>query len=168
MTTLSCLMSGLPVFGEEELREGRAVSADITGEGWGEPGRPVVPLAPPGEAGRRLARIAGAFHFTLFEYWKTDFAGHARDMAGSVAVLERLDGMLEGVMEEVDAGRTLLVLTSDHGNIEDLSVKTHTRNPVPLVVCGRRHRAAAQHVLAHARPGLLHVVPMIMEILAGG
>jgi len=28
------------------------------------------------------------------------------------------------------------VLTSDHGNLEDLRIKTHTRNPVPLLVKG--------------------------------
>ncbi len=29
-----------------------------------------------------------------------------------------------------------IVITSDHGNLEDLSVRTHTRNPVPLAVSG--------------------------------
>jgi bisphosphoglycerate-independent phosphoglycerate mutase (AlkP superfamily) len=30
----------------------------------------------------------------------------------------------------------MVIITSDHGNIEDLSVKTHTLNPVPLLWLG--------------------------------
>jgi phosphopentomutase len=34
-----------------------------------------------------------------------------------------------------------LLLTSDHGNIESLAAKSHTRHPVPLLVIGPAARA---------------------------
>jgi bisphosphoglycerate-independent phosphoglycerate mutase (AlkP superfamily) len=36
----------------------------------------------------------------------------------------------------LDFERTTLVVTSDHGNIEDLSTRSHTQNPVPLMARG--------------------------------
>ena len=39
------------------------------------------------------------------------------------------------------AGDDLIILTSDHGNIEDLSIKTHTMNMVPTIIWGKdKHR----------------------------
>lgn len=29
------------------------------------------------------------------------------------------------------------LITSDHGNLEDLSVRTHTRNPIPFIIFGK-------------------------------
>ncbi len=168
MTTLSCMLSSLPLRQEGELRAGAAVSADLTGEGWRELGYADMPVITPHETGRRLALLSQVHDFTLFEYWKTDFAGHGRNMAEAVAVLERFDAMLEGLLEAVDTARTLVLLSSDHGNIEDLSVKTHTRNPVPLVVFGRQHRALVERIATHERPGLHHVTPAVMDMLANG
>jgi 2,3-bisphosphoglycerate-independent phosphoglycerate mutase len=56
-------------------------------------------------------------------------------MRNAVRILERLDGFLHGFRDAMDES-TLLVMTSDHGNIEDLRTKTHTRNKVPLWVYG--------------------------------
>ncbi len=167
MTTLSCSFCNLPLRQETELREARAVSADITNEGWGEMGYADMPIISLGEAGRRLISLSACHHFTLFEYWKTDFAGHARNMAESIAVLERFDGMLDGIVAAPEMRHTLVILSSDHGNLEDLSVKTHTRNPVPLVIFGAQHQRFAEKILSRTRPNLSHVVPAIMEVLTG-
>ena len=127
MTTLSCSLAGLPLLQERELRRGDGLSADLTSEGWREMGYTDMPIISLAESGKRLADIALRHDFTLFEYWKTDFAGHARNLAESIAVLERFDGMLQGLIEAMDMSRLLVLLSSDHGNIEDLGIKTHTR-----------------------------------------
>jgi phosphopentomutase len=49
--------------------------------------------------------------------------------------LRALDGLLEGVLEAASDDLTIL-LTSDHGNVEEPAHRRHTRNPVPLVVWG--------------------------------
>ena len=47
-----------------------------------------------------------------------------------------MDLFTELLDELQDGNNHTLVVTSDHGNVEDLSVKTHTYNPVPLIVSG--------------------------------
>jgi 2,3-bisphosphoglycerate-independent phosphoglycerate mutase len=49
--------------------------------------------------------------------------------------VRRLEAFLEGALEARTAD-TLLLITSDHGNFEDMGVKTHTFAPVPLVALG--------------------------------
>ncbi len=157
VTTLSCRFAGVELFQADSLRRGDAVSADITRARWPELGYPDMPIITPREAGRQLWHISARHAFTLFEYWLTDYAGHSRDMVTAVETLERFDGMLGGFLEDFDAKDFTLVLTSDHGNIEDLSTKSHTRNPIPCLIAGRKHRelSAVLRNLAHVTPALL-------------
>jgi bisphosphoglycerate-independent phosphoglycerate mutase (AlkP superfamily) len=39
-----------------------------------------------------------------------------------------------------------LIICSDHGNIEDLSVKTHTRNPALTITAGKSAQKIAETV----------------------
>lgn len=116
-----------------ELLIGRAVYHDLTHRTLaGEAG---IPPCTPREAARRLMTLALNHDFTLFEYFLTDRFGHRRDEAGLAGVLAEL---AEFVCElaEMTTDRCILVLTSDHGNCEDLSTRGHTLNPVPLLVHG--------------------------------
>ncbi len=147
----------MELFQADSLKRDESISADITRARWPDLGYPDLPIITPMEAGRHLWRIALQHSFTLFEYWLTDYAGHARDMTTAVETLERFDGLLGGLLEGFDANEYTLILTSDHGNIEDLSTKSHTRNPVPCLVAGRKHRelSAKLRNLAHVTPALL-------------
>lgn len=170
VTTFSCLSAGMPLRTGAELEQGTGVSADITGSGWRALGHPDVNVITPEEAGRRLVRLTAEHEFVLFEYWRPDHAGHAMDMNDAVAVMESFDGMLAGILGSLDPSRALLVITSDHGNIEDLSVKTHTRHPVPLVVRGHGHLEFVEW-LARGSSGssdLTSVTPAIMRVLVQG
>jgi 2,3-bisphosphoglycerate-independent phosphoglycerate mutase len=164
VTTRASLESAMPLRTAEDLRHGRAVSADITGEGWARLGHPSIAAIAEREAGRRLVSLLGEHDFVLFEYWHTDRAGHARNPAQAVEVLERFDRMLEGVLESIDLRSALLLITSDHGNIEDLSVKTHTRHPVPLWVAGLRHAQLMGEIQDRPRPDLTHVTPALLNL----
>ncbi len=164
VTTRACISSGMALRTELHLRSGEGVSADITGEGWARLGHPSVSVITPAEAGRRLVHLLARHDFVLFEYWHTDRAGHSRNREQAVEVLERFDGFLEGILASIDFSRTLLVMTSDHGNIEDLSVKTHTRHPVPLVLAGFHHRRLAEDIRAHRRPDLTLITPALLRL----
>ena len=159
VTTLSSVLSGMPLRGYEELRAGDALAADITGERWGQFGYDHLPVLTPSEAGERFHSISRRHDFTLFEYFLTDHAGHSRSMHTSVEVLERLDGFLGGVLKHFDHRDSLLLLTSDHGNIEDLSTKSHTRNPVPLILVGRDHKRLGERVKS-----LTQITPALVEL----
>ena len=161
VSTLACRYANLGLFDAEALSRDEAVSADITRVRWGELGYPHLPVVTSKEAGIHLWRIAQRYSFTLFEYWLTDYAGHARDMAGAVEVLERFDGLLGGFMEKFDPTLCTLLITSDHGNIEDLSTKSHTRVPVPCIVAGRR-----RDEICSTLSNLTHVTPSILSLLS--
>ena len=168
VTTLSCLMSDVPLMRAEDLREMHGISANITNVGWHDLGYPDIPVIAPQEAGRRLARMAEEHDFVLFEYWKTDHAGHSMDMKEAIEVLTCLDNLLEGLLKAIDSERVLLVITSDHGNIEDMSVKGHTRNPVPLILHGAAHESVAREITSNGVPDLTNVAPALLRCLTSG
>lgn len=168
VTSLSCVSSGVPRFGSEELRAGRAISADITNDAWPMLGYPDMPRIEPSEAGQRVLRLIDRHDFVLFEYWRTDKAGHAHSLDDAVRVLEIFDAMLAAIVDGLDVRTTLLVMTSDHGNLEDLSTKTHTRNPVPLYLFGHRHAEFAALIQGRSKrpPSLRSISPTILRLLA--
>ncbi len=161
VTTLSCSYCDMPLHRVNELEKGRAISADITNAGWPRMGYSHLLPIEPAEAGRRLARLSTEYDFVLFEYWKTDKAGHSEKMSDAVEALELFDGMLGGILEALDTAETLLLITSDHGNIEDMSTKVHTRNPVPAILFGHRHNEIAERL--NQQPDLTNVTPTLIK-----
>lgn len=120
--------AGLLTRHEAALLAGDAVASELDNETWRDRlGLRELPVITPREAGRRLAGIAGAHHLTLFAHYATDLVGHRGGMEGAVEALERVDRFLEGVLEALPPDH-LLVVASDHGNIEDVTVG-HTLNP---------------------------------------
>ncbi|MGB9867888.1 MAG: metalloenzyme [Bacillota bacterium] len=134
-TTAAVLGAGLPVRPADLIALGQAVYHDITGDILREMGVD-VPRLNPRDAGRIVAKLSKDYDFAMFEFFLTDRAGHSQDLGFAVEVLERADQFIEAILESIDTKSQCLFLASDHGNIEDLSVPTHTRNPVPLVVYG--------------------------------
>ncbi len=139
-TTMAWTMSGFELNDHKILKNGEALAADITNEHWNAMGFPLVRELSIIDAGKRLAGLLQIYDFVFYEYFFTDHAGHSQSMSKSVEELEKIDTLISGVLEGFDPGTMTLLLTSDHGNIEDLSTKTHTRNPVPLFVAGRHKK----------------------------
>lgn len=158
-STLATLAGGLHCFRTlDQLRAGEAVGFDIDHSVLRELGHAIDPVDPC-EAGRRAAAVAGQHHFTLYEHFLTDKAGHAQELPAAVTVLERLDRFLAGVLAHLPPD-VLLVITSDHGNVEDLSVKTHTLNDVPVIAKGPGAAAFAAGIRS-----LTDITPAIVERL---
>lgn len=139
--TLVNLTARLPFRMQSEYEQGQAIFWDITGDFAAARGIAAPPISPQ-EAGTRLARLGARHTFTLFECFLTDYAGHRQDWATAIDVIRRVDLFVENLVENL-AFNVTLIITSDHGNLEDLSTKRHTRNPVPLMVMGSA--AAAFH-----------------------
>mgnify|MGYP005839037025 CR=1 FL=1 len=154
--------AGLPLFGEAEMRRGEALSPDWTGEGWrSELGYEDTPVFTPREAGRHLAALARQRTFTFFSNWITDVIGHRGPLGHGVALVERFDQVMAGLLEEWDDG-DLIVVSSDHGNMEDLSTRRHTENDVPTLVIGRGHKA-----FVNGLGDLTDLAPRILGALYG-
>lgn len=155
--------AGVPLRTVEDLRAGHALAADFTARGWHERlGLTDTPLLTERAAGQRLAQLAFQHNFSFFEYWLSDYAGHGQDMDDAVKLLTSIDDMLGGLLEAWDDARGLILLTSDHGNMEDLSTRGHTLNPVPALLIGnaeaRRKVADSLRTLADVAPALLRVL----------
>ncbi|MDE3057936.1 MAG: metalloenzyme [Bacteroidota bacterium] len=157
---LSSISAQQPLHDHAELAAGKAISADITATRWNEFGHPDVDPVSAVEAGRRFYDLSCAVDFILFEYFLTDFSGHSKNMNSAIEVLERMDGFLAGILERFDEEHDTLLFISDHGNIEDLSVKSHTRNPTPLIVVGK-----AKEFFTRRIRKLYHVTPAIVSFL---
>ncbi|MFZ1553550.1 MAG: peptidase, partial [Anaerolineae bacterium] len=154
---LAAVSAGQALLTHEDLLAGRGFSADFTNEGWRTHlGFADAPLLTPEQAGRNLAALAQAFDFVLFEHWLTDVQGHRQEMDAAVANLEAFDGFLGGLIAASDLAQTLIVVTSDHGNVEDLGVRQHTMNAVPGLFIGADHAAVAaqMHDLTDLAPAL--------------
>ena len=117
-----------------DLLAGRALTPDLTGDRARRHGAP-APRTGPEEAAAALLRVAADHDLTLFEFFETDEAGHAQAMEPALSALDRLDAFLRAVVAGLGEGWSLVV-ASDHGNVEDLSIRNHTRAPVPVLGFG--------------------------------
>jgi hypothetical protein len=129
-----------PLNGHSELTGGTALSADCTSAGWKKLGYPDVEPISPEAAAARVLGLLEEKDFILYEYYFTDHAGHARSRAEAGRVLTLIDSFVGAFARGMDPRKHTLVVTSDHGNLEDLSTKKHTLNPVPFLCAGRGHR----------------------------
>lgn len=136
VTTRCCIEAGVEVRNLEALRARRAVTADLTGQAWRDRLGLDVPTCTENDAGARLVDVHRGHAFTLFEYFLTDKLGHGRLDTSPDALLDALNSFFGGVLATMNFDEEALLVTSDHGNLEDLDRKTHTRHPVPLFVLG--------------------------------
>ena len=141
------------------LESRAAVSHDLTRKALVTRGYSGEHLSPV-EAANDLVAIATENTFTLFEFFQTDRAGHACDLEQAMSVLAKLDLFVSTVLELSKEEDLLVVLTSDHGNIEDLSVRTHTQNTVPFMVVGPGETAMRDQVDA-----LDDITPALLDYL---
>ncbi len=159
-------LAGVPLATEQELIQGRAISADFTGRGWRTRLKYTdTPVLTPRQAGAKLVELAGQYDFSVVDHWPTDYAGHFGEMRGAVRMLESLDQMLGGLVQAMAGTRLSVVFTSDHGNLEDLSHRGHTRNPVPTLVLGPRE---SRVYLADCMKDLTGFAPAVTDILKMG
>jgi len=157
-TTVAAQTAGLRLRMLEDLQKGCAVSHDFSNRFLIERGFE-VDVCTPEVAGARLARIAANQDFTLYEHFITDRIGHAqrRDLARDH--LLGLTRFVRAVLEAADLSRQTVILTSDHGNIEDLSTRSHTLNPVATLAFGPAREQVASRVRS-----LTDITPAIVEM----
>lgn len=137
---LAATSAGLMLMTVDDLRAGRAVSPGFTGQGWrdflGYDDIPIISLV---EAGQQIANIARNYDFSFFEHWPSDRSGHRGSLEEAIQHLEMIDRVFEGLFDAWDEANDLLIITSDHGNIEEKNHRLHSRNPVPTILFGRDH-----------------------------
>jgi hypothetical protein len=161
-TTAAVEAAGLRFNVVDDLRAGRAVYQDFTNAMLIERGERVV-MRTAEEAGDVLATIVKSNRFTLYEYFITDKIGHAQDREAARRVLPMLARFIRTLLTTLDLQNSTVILTSDHGNVEDLSVRNHTLNPVPTIVWGKHRERIASRIRS-----LTDITPTIVDVLTKG
>jgi hypothetical protein len=160
VTTVMALTCPETLCLQEDLMSNQALHHDITRASLLARGY-AVPVITPAQAADDLVQIALAHDFTLFEFFLTDHAGHSRREADAATTLAGFDAFLRPLAELARETGLLFVLTSDHGNIEDMSHHSHTLNPVPLAAFG-----PGADLLQRDARSLLDVTPRLLRLLA--
>lgn len=135
VTTLMALDSDVKLYDVDDMLAGRGVSSDLTNRRWNSKLKYDIPTITPEEAALRLLNISEENNFTLFEYFFTDHLGHGRNKEDFDILLDDLDRFLFKILSEISEDTTLLIC-SDHGNLENISIKGHTTNPTLTIATG--------------------------------
>jgi hypothetical protein len=167
---LAVSSAGIALKTAEDLNAGEAFSVDFTGRGWRDQlGYKDSPVMEGREAGRKLAKVVESYDLAFFEFWVSDYAGHHQDHEAAKQLLENFDAVLSGLLEVWNDDEGLILITSDHGNMENLGSRRHTDNQVPALVIGAkklRDRFTQElRDLSDVTPAILQFYPDISETL---
>jgi 2,3-bisphosphoglycerate-independent phosphoglycerate mutase len=133
---------------------------------------PTYDLAPQMSAPEITERLlqaigSGDYDFIVVNYANPDMVGHTGVWEAAVAAAELIDDCLAQLSDAVLAAGGALVITADHGNIEEMRdadgapQTKHTTSPVPLLLVGERFRGR------RLRDGILaDVAPTICQLMA--
>jgi hypothetical protein len=158
-TTCAMEAAALPFRKLPDLLGRKAVFHDFTNHSLIEKGFD-VPIFSPAEASEILAELTHAHRFTLYEHFLTDKIGHAQDFEKAEKHLPQLAEFVRETLRLIDFDTTTVILTSDHGNMEDLRVRNHTLNDVPTIVWGRNHNEVSKRI-----KDLTDITPTILSLL---
>jgi len=158
-TTAAVEAAGLSFRTVDDVRNNAAVFMDYTNRILIERGEDVA-IRSEQEAATVLSHIVTENRFTLYEYFITDKVGHAQDMALAKMILTSLALFIRELLTRLDLNRTTVILTSDHGNIEDLSLRNHTLHDVPTIVWGAQRAPVAARIQT-----LADITPAIVALL---
>ncbi len=105
------------------------------------------------------------FGLIVANFANTDMVGHSGNIGAAIKAVEAVDECLGSVAEAIEAEEGAMLITSDHGNVEQMSGlqagephTAHTLNPVPLVAIG-----TGQHELSAGR--LSDVAPTVLALM---
>lgn len=159
-TTCAMEAADLPFRKLPDLLGRKAIFHDFTNRSLIERGFD-VPIFSPVEASEILAELTRAHRFTLYEHFLTDKIGHAQDFRRAAEHLPQLAEFVRETLTRVNLETTTVILTSDHGNLEDLSIRTHTLNDVPTIIWGRK-----RHEVSSKLKDLTDITPTILSLLS--
>ncbi len=159
VTTLSCLLSDVSLHKISDLHKAKALSAEIDNIRLKSKLGYKIKTLKPETAAKRLIKIASKNHFTLYEIFLTDHLGHGRYLETLEYFSKVFDEFLFNIITRLPQNMNLLIC-SDHGNYEDLSIKMHTLNPALGITSGPDAKLISSNIKA-----LYDIKSVIMEII---
>lgn len=158
-TTVAVEAAGMQFRRLSDLNGKQALFHDFSNESLIESGFD-VPKFSISEAAEILADLSSKNECVLYEHFITDKIGHDQNFEKAKTHLPKLARLIRETLDRSDLETTTFILTSDHGNIEDLSVRNHTLNDVPTIIWGRRKEEIAGQI-----KDLTDITPAILKLL---
>jgi 2,3-bisphosphoglycerate-independent phosphoglycerate mutase len=120
------------------------------------------------ELADRLSHAIGSGDFAVIiaNVANPDMVGHSGKFDAAVKAVEAVDALLGQVSEAVNQAGGALLITADHGNVEQMSDPesgqphtAHTTNPVPFVYVGQKAATLAE------KGSLRDIAPTMLDLL---
>lgn len=108
----------------------------------------------------------GNFELVISNFANPDMVGHTGDINAAIKAVESVDVALGKIVAAVDAAGGVLLITADHGNVEEMRDDhdnphtQHSTNPVPLVVASKKLGKVAVK-----NGGLADIAPTVLKLL---
>ena len=154
-TTCMMIANHQTPFGENDILKERALFHDFTNHSLNG-NFPGLPHFSPEKAAEIIFKTSRDYDFLLYEFFQTDLFGHGFELNECMALVRNLDRLVKQLISHLDGETDTLMITSDHGNIEDHTTQLHTLNPVPLLVWGYKNEELRGKIdsLADVRPAI--------------
>jgi 2,3-bisphosphoglycerate-independent phosphoglycerate mutase len=127
-------------------------------------------MSAPEVARRFEEELSDGYGFAIVNFANPDMVGHTGVIPAVVQAVENVDACLGRVVAAVDALGGVCLITSDHGNAEQMLERdgvsphtAHTINPVPLIVTIQGARLAEGGALADLVPTCLNLLGILPD-----
>ena len=121
------------------------------------------------------AIVSGQYALIVCNVANPDMVGHTGNFSAAVKAVEAVDVLIGQVLEALDRAGGELLLTADHGNVEQMEDASsgqahtaHTSNPVPAVFRGRDAEMKSTGSLRDIAPTVLTLLGLdVPEAMTG-
>jgi hypothetical protein len=161
VTTCMLISSFMIPFSEKDILKEKALYHDYSNQSLIERGLN-LPVFSPEKAAEIIFKTSRDYDLLLYEFFQTDLFGHGFEMAPCVELIRNLNRLVKQLIALLDRERDTLLITSDHGNLEDILTPLHTLNPVPLLTWGHK-----SHELREKIKNLCDVTPVVVNFFIG-
>ncbi|MEN8223226.1 MAG: hypothetical protein ABFR36_08195 [Acidobacteriota bacterium] len=156
VTSSILISNNVKPFDTIDIKEKRSLYQDYSNKsllGYGLE----LPVFSPEDAAEILYGISSDYDLILYEFFQSDIYGHRKGKSEQIELISELDNLLSSLISLMDDQQDTILITSDHGNLEDNSHKSHSLNPVPLITWGRGSRELSDKIndLSGITPGIL-------------
>jgi hypothetical protein len=144
----------------DDVRRGLALTSSMTHELEAEFnffGQEPLPQHTPKKAAAVLMALVEQHDFTFYKYQIPDLVSHTGRMELARHVFTIIEDFVEAILQAIDPASTILVITSDHGHLEQLaSSHAHPKSKVPTWYFGPEPERNAERL---RRPeGIFHLL----------
>jgi hypothetical protein len=122
--------AGVTLRSWEDVRRRRALTATMTHELEAEFnvdlfGQAPLPVLSPREAAGVLLEAAHDHDFLFWKYQVPDLVSHTGRVESARQVFAVIEEFVETILESIDPARTTVIITSDHGHLEQVETSHH-------------------------------------------